>query len=74
MVLGTQTGVSSQGRTSWNYLDLLDEMLLRLYYLYEKSPKKCAELETIVDDLKEAFHINDEGAGIRPVRACGTRW
>ena len=54
--------------------DLLDEMLLRLYYLYEKSPKKCAELETIVDDLKEAFHLNDEGAGIRPVRACGTRW
>ena len=25
--------------------DLIDEMLLRLYYLYEKSPKKCRELE-----------------------------
>ena len=49
-------------------------MLLHLYYLYEKLPKKCAELETIADDLKEVFHLNDEGAGIRPVRACGTRW
>ena len=26
----------------------IDEMLLRLYYLYEKLPKKCRELEDIV--------------------------
>ena len=32
--------------------DEIDEMLLRLYYLYEKSPKKCRELEDIVADLK----------------------
>ena len=25
--------------------DLVDEMLLRLYYIYDKSPKKCRELE-----------------------------
>ena len=50
----------------------IDEMLLRLYYLYEKSPKKCRELEGIVTDLKECFE-SDEG-GIRPVRASGTRW
>ena len=24
--------------------DLIDEMLLRMYYIYEKSPKKCREL------------------------------
>ena len=54
--------------------DLLDEMLLRLYYLYEKSPKKCSELECIVTDLKGAFHLNDEGSGVRSIRACGTRW
>ena len=25
-------------------------------------------------DLKGAFHLNDEGSGVRPIRACGTRW
>ena len=24
--------------------------------------------------LKGAFHLNDEGSGVRPIRACGTRW
>ena len=32
--------------------DSVDDMHLRLYYLYEKSPKKCRELEGIMDDLK----------------------
>ena len=31
----------------------IQEMLLRLYYLYEKSAKKSRELIDIVDDLKE---------------------
>ena len=50
----------------------IDEMLLRLYYLYEKSPKKCTELDSIVTDLKECFEC-DEG-GIKPIRASSTRW
>ena len=50
----------------------IDEMLLQLYYLYEKSPKKCRELDSIVTDLKECFEC-DEG-GIKPIRASGTRW
>jgi len=52
---------------------LLDDMLLRLYYLYQKSPKKCRELTNIVSDLKEVFVIDDQG-GSRPIRACGTWW
>ena len=28
-----------------SYFDMIDEMLFRLYLLYEKSPKKCQELE-----------------------------
>ena len=45
--------------------DLVDEMLLHLYYIYEKSPKKCSELESIVTDLKGgAFGMNEDGAGI----------
>ena len=31
-------------------------MLLWLYYLYEKSPKKVYELKSIVENLKEVFN------------------
>ena len=54
--------------------NLIDEMLLRIYTTFEKSPKKCRELETIVTDLKGAFHFDDEGLGVKLIRACGTRW
>ena len=50
----------------------IDNMLLRLYYLYEKSPKKSRELEEIVRDLRECLVFDD--AGVKPIRACGTRW
>ena len=33
------------------YFDSIDDMLLRLYYLYEKSPKKSRELVDIIKDL-----------------------
>ena len=44
-------------------------MLLRLYLLYSK---KCHELQEIVTELRECYHI--EGRGMRPIRANGTRW
>ena len=50
----------------------INEMLLRLYYLYEKSPKKCRELLDLVTDLKEVF-VFPEGGNL-PVRAQGSRW
>ena len=50
----------------------IDEMLLRLYYLYEKSPKKCRELLDLVIDLKKVF-VFPEGGNL-PVRAQGSRW
>ena len=31
--------------------DAVDDMLLKLYYLYEKAPKKCTELEEAISDL-----------------------
>ena len=49
--------------------DLLDEMLHRLNYLYEISPKKFRELESILNNLKMAFHLNDEREEVRPKRA-----
>ena len=32
--------------------DAVDDMLLKLYHLYGKAPKKCIELEEVVSDLK----------------------
>ena len=58
------------------FFDTIDDLLLRMYYLYEKSPKKCRALDDIVLELKSCF---EESAvplkgGIRPIRACGTRF
>ena len=37
------------------FFSTVDDMLMRIYYLYEKSPKKCVELEEIVEELKECL-------------------
>lgn len=39
----------------------IQEMLLRLYYLYEKSAKKSCELLDIVEDLREVYDISQGG-------------
>ena len=49
----------------------IQEMLLCLYYLYEKSPKKSRDLECIVDSLKEVFDLPK--GGNLPVHSQGTR-
>ena len=50
----------------------INEMLLRLFYLYKKSPKKTQELAAIGEDLKEVFHFPKGGNA--PIRCQGTRW
>ena len=50
--------------------DLIDDMLLRLYYIYEKSPKKCRELEEVIKDLQQFIQFEDSGT--KPVRASGS--
>ena len=47
--------------------DTVDNMLLKVYYIYKKAPKKCRELEEIVLDLKECISIDE--ADIMPIRA-----
>ena len=47
-------------------------MLLRLYYLYSKSPKKLRELTDVVSDLKEVFEFPEGGDA--PIRSQGSRW
>ena len=51
----------------------VQEMLLRLYYLYEKSPKKSRELTSIVDELKGVFEP-PKGGGYISIPCQGTRW
>ena len=48
------------------------EVLLQLYYLYAKSPKKSRELAEIAEDLKEVWELSK--GGDRPVRSEGSRW
>ena len=50
----------------------IKEMLLRLYYLYEKSPKKTRELLLIVEKLKHVFEMPQGGS--TPIRSQGSRW
>ena len=52
--------------------DLIHEMLVRLHYINERSPKKCRELEEVITALKQCLQFDD--AGVIPVRACGSRW
>ena len=52
--------------------DMIDEFLLKLYYLYEKSLKKCRELEDLIADLRECLSFDD--AGVKPIQSSGSRW
>ena len=55
-------------------LDLIDEILLRLYmFIYENSSKKCQELEEICSDLKECLSIDTEDGGVKPIQTSSSR-
>jgi len=64
--------------TSSNLYTMIDEMLMHAYYLYEKSPKKCHELDEVVTSLRQCLEEDDMPAtktrGNRPLRACETRF
>ena len=59
-----------------NLYNTIDDMLMRAYYLYEKSPKKCHELDEVVASLRECLEEDEmpssKTKGNRPLRACGT--
>ena len=45
--------------------DDINEMLLNIYLLYEKSSKKLSQLGELVEKLKDLYEYK---------RSCGTRW
>ena len=49
-------------------------MLLRLYLLYENSPKKCRKLEDISSGLSQCLSLDSEDGGTKPIRASGLHW
>ena len=68
--------LSTKDALKGTYFDFVDDMLIKLFYVYERSPKKCRELSEVVADLKEFLQFDDlhKTKGVRPVRATGTRW
>ena len=61
MVLCTLLGIGMQDSLTTQLFKDIEDMLLKLYYLYEKSPKKCRELSDTVGDLKEVFELPEGG-------------
>ena len=71
MVSCTSFRIVTKNALKGTYFESIDDMLLKLYYLYEKSTKKCRELLDIVNDSKQFFNFDDNG--VKPARASGTR-
>ena len=43
------------------YFATVDDVLLRVYYLYKNSVKKCRELEEVVQSLRHCFMGSESG-------------
>ena len=50
----------------------VDELILRMYYLYKRSPKKLRQLKELVDIYEDSFEFVE--GGFKPKKASGTRW
>jgi len=75
LVLITPSGIGRKGGLKALYFDVIDNVLLKMYYLYENSPKKCRKLQDVFESLKASFdeEIVPKG-GTHPLRAHGTRF
>ena len=63
--LAHQLELSIKDALTSTSFDVIDDMLLKLYYLYEKSQTE------IISNLKDCLTHDD--AGTRPVRASGSQ-
>ena len=68
--------LSLKDALSSTHFKAIDELLLQVYYVYEKFPKKCHKLEEIVTELKNCLEPDDmpSKGGSRPLQASGTRF
>ena len=58
------------------FFAMVEELLLGLYYIYEKSPKKCRKLEGIGVELKACWEPTEmpSKGGTHPLCTCRTRF
>ena len=61
MVFDSLIRASCQGCPEGTAFDAINNFLLRLYCLYEKSLKQCRELEDVSIDLKNCLIFHDAG-------------
>ena len=76
VVLAHRLELSLKDALKNTFFSSVDELLLQVYYVYEKSPKKCRELQEVVDELRVCLEPSElplQG-GNCPLRACGTRF
>ena len=57
---------------SGTYFKEIDDRLLKLYYLYEKSPKRLRGLRELSNIYKDSLEFVE--VSMKPKRASGTRW
>ena len=57
---------------TYMYFKKVDQVLLRLYYLYENSPKELRGLKELHLAYKDTFQFVE--GSVKPKRASGTRW
>ena len=74
--LGHRLELSVKDALKSSFFSTLDDLLLRLYFIYEKSPKKCRILNDIVEELRACLEPSEmpSKGGSRPLRACGTHF
>jgi len=71
--LSHQVKLAVKGGLKSTYFDKIDNLLLKMYYLYEKSPKMCQQLQDVIENLKASFGEAEVlKGGTRPLRAHGT--
>lgn len=54
------------------FFEEVDDCLLKIYYLYEKSPTKLRGHEALYHVYSRCFEFSD--GGMKPRRSSGTRW
>jgi len=57
---------------SGTYFIEIDDCLLKLYYLYEKSPKRLRSLQELSNIYKDSLEFVE--GSVKPKHASGTRW
>ena len=64
--LNHQLELATKSAFSKTFMDDVASVLMNLYYVYEKSPKRLRELRELADILEESIR--------KPEKAHGTRW